>query len=170
MSRIENYRHWYEHEKAANKEMLAMLSSVPVEAREDERFQQAITLAAHLSACRENWLDRMIGDSLGQVDWWPEGAVLKDLPARFASMEADWTRYLASLSEEELDRDFDFPVSPSKRYRWNIEGQIVQLVGHAFYHRGQVALLVSQLGGKTVDTDYLFWAYQQEPDRWGELS
>ncbi|MGC4045162.1 MAG: DinB family protein [Armatimonas sp.] len=38
-----------------------------------------------------------------------------------------------------------------------IEVQIVQLIGHAPYHRGQVALLVDQLGGEVVDTDYADW-------------
>jgi uncharacterized damage-inducible protein DinB len=29
--------------------------------------------------------------------------------------------------------------------------------GHAWYHRGQIAMLVKDLGGETVDTDYIFW-------------
>ena len=32
------------------------------------------------------------------------------------------------------------------------------MVGHAFYHRGQIVMLVAELGGDTVDTDYLFWS------------
>ena len=32
--------------------------------------------------------------------------------------------------------------------------QIEQLAGHAAYHRGQIALLVDQLGGEVQDTDY----------------
>ncbi len=36
--------------------------------------------------------------------------------------------------------------------------QAVTLAGHASCHRGQIALLVDQLGGETVDTDYVYWA------------
>lgn len=75
---------------------------------------------------------------------------------------------MRSLSEEALSKDFEFPASDGKRYRWSIEGQIVQLVGHAFYHRGQIVLLVDELGGKTEDTDYLFWAYKRDP-RYGVI-
>jgi len=57
----------------------------------------------------------------------------------------------------------------SSQYRWSIEGQIVQLVGHAFYHRGQIAQIVDDLGGSTVDTDYLFWAYVKNP-RYGKIN
>jgi uncharacterized damage-inducible protein DinB len=169
MTRVENYRTWYEHEKASNAAMLEMIASVPQEARSDPRFERALVLAAHLAACRENWLDRMIAGGQNQVDWWPPAPNLDELPTRFAALEAQWTEYLAGLEDDRLDVDFDFDASGDTRYRWNIEGQIVQLVGHAFYHRGQVALLVDQLGGETVDTDYLFWAYGRHPERWRKL-
>jgi uncharacterized damage-inducible protein DinB len=48
-----------------------------------------------------------------------------------------------------------------------IEVQIVQLIGHASYHRGQVALLVDQLGGETVDTDYADWWWTNRKDLGG---
>ena len=170
MSRIDDYRLWHEHEKASNAKMLEMIESVPESTRDDERFRQAVVLAAHLAACRENWLDRMTADGTNQAPWWPESANLDDLPARFAALESRWTDYLANLNDDNLDVDFDFAVARGSGYRWNIEGQIVQLVGHAFYHRGQVALLVDQLGGTTEDTDYLFWAFKSRPDRWKELT
>ena len=170
MASIEKYRLWYEQEKDSNAKMLEMIASVPEEARGDERFGRAVVLAAHLAACRENWLDRMVDGGTNQVSWWPEGASFEELPDRFARIEARWTDYLAGLKEEELDVDFDFPAGSAGSYRWNIEGQIVQLVGHAFYHRGQIALLVDQLGGQTVDTDYLYWAFGEQPERWKKLS
>lgn len=165
MSCIVRYRTWYEQEKASNAKTLEMLASVPEAERSDPRFERALVLAAHLASCRENWLDRMVAGGMNQVDWWPEKLALEDLPARFAALEANWTAYLASLTDQDLDVDFEFPVTGG-RYRWNIEGQIMQLVGHAFYHRGQIALLVDELGGKTVDTDYLFWAFETCPERW----
>ena len=171
MSCIEHYRHWYEHEKASNSAMLKMLKSVPDDKRGDPRFQQAVTLAAHLAACRENWLDRMTNGGQDQTDWWQERAVLEDLPKRYKKIEKRWTDYLASLTDRKLDVDFDFPVSTGKSgYRWNIEGQIVQLVGHAFYHRGQISLLVDQLGGKTMDTDYLYWEVKRQPERYKQIA
>jgi uncharacterized damage-inducible protein DinB len=169
MTSLEKYRLWYEQEKDCNRRMLKMIDSVPETQRADPRFTQALELAAHLAACRENWLDRMTGVNEGRGVWWPKGMDLTQIREWFTVVEARWTCYLAELTEDALDVDFEFKVSANKGYRWNIEGQIVQLVGHAFYHRGQIGLLVDQLGGKTVDTDYLFWAFKQEPDRWKEL-
>lgn len=165
MTRIDVYRTWYEQEKASNARMLEMIESVPEANRSDERFHRILVLAHHLAACRENWLDRMAKSGKDQVDWWPDDVRIEDLATRYERLERAWTSYLASLDDATLDLDFDFPVSGGA-YRWNIEGQIRQLVGHAFYHRGQIALLVDVLGGHAVDTDYLYWAFEQAPDRW----
>jgi len=143
--------------------MIAMLESVPNDMRSDLRFQRAVTLAAHLAACRENWLDRMISGGKHQGPWWEDNAQLEPTKQRFVHMQGAWTDYLRELNENELLKNFEFETTTGK-YRWNIEGQIMQLIGHAFYHRGQVALLVDQLGGTVIDTDYLYWAMQKNPE------
>ena len=157
MSRLERYRVLYEHEKDCNQKMLAMLESIPEANRSDPRFQQAVTLAGHLAACRENWLDRMTAGGHNQVAWWDERCELTTLRPRFAALESQWTDYLARLEEDQLEQEFAFSASDETRYSLPTEVQIVQLIGHAPYHRGQIALLVDQLGGETVDTDYLYW-------------
>jgi len=75
-----------------------------------------------------------------------------------AETEAAWVAYLSRLDDHELAREFEWVAPDGKRYRWNVEGVLTQTFGHAFYHRGQIAQLVAGLGGKAVDTDYLFWA------------
>src|SRR5438046_10212483 len=122
--------------------MIAMIESVPDDRRTDSKFLTAVTLAAHLAACRENWLDRMIEGGNSQTPWWPEGSTLESLRPRYEAIEARWTNYLHSVSDEALSCEFEFPATDGHQYRWSIEGQIVQLVGHALYHRGQIAQIV----------------------------
>lgn len=165
---IERYREWCEHERDCNAKMLAMIASVPKENMDTPKFKKAVQLAHHLAACRENWLDRMDTGGTHQTDWWPENEKEDTLRHRYDMIEARWGHYLSTLSDKDLAKDFEFPASDGKRYRWSIEGQIVQLVGHAFYHRGQISLLVDELGGETVDTDYLYWAVSRNP-RFGEI-
>ena len=158
MSLLKRYRQHYEYEKDCNQKMLAMIESIPAGSRGDSRFQQAVSLAGHLAAVRENWLDRMEGEGIQQVDWFDESCDFASLDARFTKLESRWTNYLARLEESDLAGEFGFPTWGGGRFQLNIEVQIVQLIGHAPYHRGQIALLVDQLGGETVDTDYVFWA------------
>jgi uncharacterized damage-inducible protein DinB len=64
---------------------------------------------------------------------------------------------MSRLDEKELVRVLEWQIADGRRYRWNVEGVLTQLFGHAWYHRGQIAQLVAGLGGKPVDTDYIFW-------------
>ena len=167
---IERYREWYEHERDCNDRMLAMVESVPGANRSAARLARAVQLAHHLAVCGENWLDRMAHGGNAQKDWWPEGHAAEALRARYAKVEKEWTAYLARTTEADLAKEFEFLGSDGRtQFRWSIEGQIVQLVGHAFYHRGQIALLVEELGGQTENTDYLFWAYKRNA-RYGPIS
>ncbi|MCW3055407.1 MAG: hypothetical protein JWN14_4577 [Chthonomonadales bacterium] len=156
MSQIEGYRKLYEYEKDCDDKMLTMIESVPEANRTDPRFQQAVTLADHLAACRENWLTHMRGDTHDLVAWWDESSDLSTLPPRFTALEVGWTDYLNGLDDTQLAQGFTFSEGGG-RYTLPTEGQVMQLVGHALYHRGQIALLVDQLGGETVDTDYIYW-------------
>jgi hypothetical protein len=87
----------------------------------------------------------------------PQGTELTALSALVADIEAAWVAYLSRLDEEELARTLEWEAMDGRRYRWDVEGVLTQVSGHALYHRGQIAQLVAMLGGKTVDTDYILW-------------
>ncbi len=163
------FKNWFEQECSGNAAMLKMLLSVPEAEFVTDKYQRALELAAHIAACRENWLDRMAHGGHSQLDWWPKGESIDAVSRRFERVEVAWREYLLDLSDEALEADFDFLTSDGGLFRWNFRGQLMQLVGHAYYHRGQVSLLVADLGGVTTDTDYLYWALDQQPDRWKRL-
>jgi len=162
MTHTERYRTLYEHEKDGNNKMLIMLEAFPENARGDARFQKAIRLADHLAAGRENWLDHMAGKGENQVAWWNEQNDLSSLRPRFAALEHRWTEYLARLEDGQLAQEFAFTEANEETYRVPIGVQIEQLVGHAAYHRGQIVLLLDQLGVETFDTDYVDWCWAQQ--------
>jgi len=158
MSLLNHYRQMYEYEKYCNHKMLDMIDTVPEASRADARFQQAVTLADHMAAGREKWLEYMEGKSTGRLVWRNDQCELATLRPRFARVEQLWTDYLARLEQDQLAQRFDLiDESNGNRYPWPIETIIVQMIGHAPYHRGQVVMLVDQLGGETVDTDYAGW-------------
>ncbi len=155
-SLADRFRRWYEYERDCNAKSLAMLASVPVERRGAAEFQKAVDRMAHLVAARRRWLHR-----LGH---WPEapglfapGTALTDLSPLVADTEAAWVAYLSRLDAKELARELEWELADGRRYRWDVEGVLTQTFGHAWYHRGQIAQLVAGLGGKAVDTDYIFW-------------
>ena len=156
MSLLERYRTLYEYEKDCSQKMLAMLESVPAPGRTDPRFQQAISIADHLAACREFWLDCM-GKGSSELTGWNKECNFSTLRSHFAAIEPRWTDFLARLDDSRLTQDFEFTEPNGETFRLPIGVQIEQLAGHATYHRGQIALLVDQLGGEVGDTDYADW-------------
>jgi uncharacterized damage-inducible protein DinB len=155
-SLADRFRRWYEYERDCNAKSLAMLSSVPVERRAAAEFQKAVDRMAHLVAARRRWLHRL-GHFPEAPALFPDGTTLTNLSALVEDTEAAWVAYLDRLNEQELARVFEWEVADGRRYRWDVEGVLTQVFGHAWYHRGQIAQLVAGLGGNAVDTDYIFW-------------
>jgi uncharacterized damage-inducible protein DinB len=150
-------RRWYDYERDCNAKSLEMLASVPAERRNGAEFQKAVGRMAHLVAARRRWLYRL-GHWSESPSLFPQSSTLEVLPELVASTEAAWVAYLDQLDDAQLARDFDYRTDDGRTFRWNVEGVLTQLFGHAWYHRGQIAQLVALLGGKAVDTDYIFWS------------
>lgn len=150
------FRYWYEYEKDCNQKALQMLRSVPPEGRVSPAFGRAVGKMAHLLAARHAWLFR-----LGVIADRPGGpfpnTTLDELPARLERIERAWTEYLARVTDADLAADFTWTAADGQRRRWPLGKLLTQVFGHAWYHRGQIALLVKDLGGTPVDTDYIFW-------------
>ncbi len=152
----DRFRTWYEYERDCNAKTLEMLASVPVEQRSKPEFQKAVDRLAHMLAARQRWLSRLT-QGPESPGLFPKNVELASLAKTVADTEAGWVAYLSKLDEQELDRVLEWQATDGRRYRWNIEGVLTQVFGHAWYHRGQIASLVASLGGKAVDTDYIFW-------------
>jgi uncharacterized damage-inducible protein DinB len=157
----DRFRRWYEYERDCNAKALAMLDSVPADRRNTPEFQKAVDRLAHLCTARQRWLNRL-GHWAEMPEAFPQGTKLSALPGMIAVTEEAWVKYLRGLDESELARVIEWQFIDGKRYRWNVEGVLTQTFGHAWYHRGQIAQLVAALGGKAVDTDYIFWS---KPER-----
>ena len=151
----DRFRNWYEHERDSNAKCLTMLASVPAERRTDPLFQKALDKMAHLVAARRRWLYRL-GAYSELPEIFPTG-VLEELPALVSATEAAWVAYLAKLDDAALAKPFEWEFN-GQRMRWHLAGVLTQVNGHAWYHRGQIAMLVTMVGGTMVDTDYIFFA------------
>src|SRR5262249_17970805 len=119
-------------------------------------FQKAVDRMAHLVAARRRWLQRL-GHWSTVPGLFPQSTPLAELPGMVADTESAWVAYLARVDDTELARVIEWDAADGRRYRWDVEGVLTQVFGHAWYHRGQIAQLVAGLGGKAVDTDYIFW-------------
>lgn len=153
---LDRFRRWYDYERDCNAKTLAMLESVPAEQRRTPEFEKAIGRTAHLIAARRRWLHRL-GQWPDLPPIFPTGLTTTELQQQLAETEAAWVAYLKGLSEADLARVIEWTAPTGQQYRWDIEGILTQMLIHAPYHRGQIAQIVALLGGRAVDTDYLYW-------------
>ena len=156
LSFVERFRLMYDYERDCNAKTLAMLQSVPLANRASPDFSRAVGKMAHLVAARHFWLARLGGCADRPTSWDPP-TPLEELPAAVAEIERRWTAYMAKLTEADIASECALTSENGSRFRWRLIDLLTQLFGHAWYHRGQIAMLVKDLGGKTVDTDFIFW-------------
>ena len=151
------YRRLFKYEKQSHAKVLAALQAVPAERRAAPEFQRAVDLFAHVVAAREMWLARL-GQGTKPSSLEPQGTTLAELAPRLAHMEADWARYMTSLTDAEVHRGFDYQSLDSGRFHNTVDEVLTQLYGHALYHRGQISLCLKSLGEKPPTTDFILWA------------
>ena len=152
----DRFRRWFEHERDSYTKAFAMIASVPESRRIEVEYEQAIDCFAHIDAARQRWLHRL-GHWPTAPAIRPHGTALTALAEQVVKSEAAWIAYLAVLDDAELARFVEWVLEDGTRYRWDVEGILTQMNGHAWYHCGQIAQLVDRLGGKSIQTDYIFW-------------
>ena len=154
---IEQYRRWFTYERDVHRLTLDSLTRLTDSQKETASFQKAVDLLAHVIAARRMWLFRF-GVTTDPIELFPREVGIETLTALLQQMESDWDRYLASITDEDLERVFEYTSYEGKRFRNSIGDILTQLFGHSWYHRGQIAALVRSLGGEPAVTDFVYWA------------
>lgn len=127
---------------------------------------------------------------LHMVQWaylhiWRGEAVRPRELGTFATPESlrEWAReyyrelpsYLASLTQDDLDREVRFPwadrlvqrFGKAKPATW--AESLLQVAMHSTYHRGQVARRLRELGQEPPLADFIAWIWMDRPVAdWGE--
>ena len=157
MNMIDHYRRWFTYERDVHRTTLESLTRLDESQKASPSFQKAIDLLAHVIAARRMWLFRF-GVTAEKVELFPRDVKVETLVASIEQMESDWNQYLSTLSDDDLQRVFEYTSYEGRRFRNSIGDILTQLFGHSWYHRGQIAALVRAMGGEPAVTDFVFWA------------
>lgn len=154
----ETFRLWFDYEKDAHAKTVASLTAVPAEKRETPEFRRAVELLAHVIGARWLWLERVGGTTERPLKMFTKDLPAADLPARLGEMEGAWGRYLERLTGDELARSVEWGPADGPRFTNSVEEILTQLFGHSTYHRGQIALLLRQIGCQPPATEFIYFA------------
>lgn len=152
---IEHFRRVNEADKRATKLAHDSVSSVPFSKRNGPVWERLVGVAYHVQLARSVWLDRVEGRApSGPINWF-EAAPLERLAELTESNNARWDRLFAGLTDADLVRDVAYQSTEGTKYLSRLDEICQHVMNHATYHRGQIARMVTELGGQRASTDYI---------------
>jgi uncharacterized damage-inducible protein DinB len=85
----------------------------------------------------------------------------ESIRARWDEVEREWGGYVNHLEDAQLDETFAF-ISINGNARREIQRweALATIINHSTDHRAQTMALIHQLGGKTVEQDFVFYTWE----------
>ncbi|WP_219838288.1 DinB family protein [Paenibacillus sp. R14(2021)] len=114
---------------------------------------EAIRLYAHVLRGEQVWMVRLKGQSIEQLEIWPEDN-LDDCAKAAKANRAAYTAYFDALSPERLDEMVIYGY-PGRPYQASIRDILTHVAMHGQYHRGQINAKIRAVGGEPVSVDYI---------------
>ncbi len=108
-------------------------------------------LLNHLLQSETYWIDGVVaGGSPAEDDI---GLTLEELDEAFAARRRTTEAVLRGLTAESVARETRAPWDPGVRF--TIDRAFIHFITHEAHHRGQLCLLIRQLGGEPPSVDLL---------------
>ena len=158
-------RQLYDYNRWADRRILAMASTLT---NEDfirpmgNSFSSVRDTLSHILGAEWIWLERWQGRSpkaLLDAATFPQ---VQSLESRWETVEHDQTQFIEALTPQRLVEELAYLNQRGQLYSYPLWKQMVHVVNHSSYHRGQATTLLRQLGAEAVSTDFLVY-YDEKP-------
>lgn len=110
---------------------------------------------AHIATSEWVWLRRWRGESPSTFPEWGALERATALSQKLAEIEADRAAFLRGLTDEDLTQSLSYRNLKGEEYSQPLGDQLLHVVNHSTYHRGQVATLSRQAGFPAPATDLI---------------
>lgn len=154
MTMVDYFRGLLKYEGWANTATLDSMETVPPGQQSSTQAVRAHQVMAHNQLARSVWLARVQGRSEAVADWFPAWTVA-ETRRRAADLDRAWEALLAGVTDADLARTVTYTSSEGKSYASRLDEVLTHVFNHSTYHRGQVARLVTEAGGRRASTDYI---------------
>jgi len=155
---LEDFRTLYDYNSWANHRTLEAAAALTPEQftrAMGSSFSSVRDTLAHIYGAEWIWLERWHGRAPAGL---PSAADFPDIEAvrrRFAEIDRNLVDYVASLTQDDLQRVITFKNLAGVPYSQPLAPCLQHVANHSTYHRGQVTTLLRQLGAKAVATDLI---------------
>jgi uncharacterized damage-inducible protein DinB len=161
----EDVRNLFEYNSWANHRALescAALSNEQFTRDLSSSFKSTRDTLAHICDVEWLWLERFHGRSHSALPRAANYADVAALRTRWEDVERDLTDFIASLTDADLARVYEFKTMSGVAQAQPGWQMLQHLANHGTYHRGQIATLLRQLGAKGQGTDMIVFFRERE--------
>ena len=137
---------WYQYNAWANRRVMSCLERQMIT---DEKI---LTVFGHLMAANFIWLNRIQDLTKSKYELWGKYD-MSELRKMVEEADELWMRFIQD--NESFDRIMKYRNYVGDYFENNVQQIMIHLVNHGTYHRGQVAMLLSQKGFEPVNTDFI---------------
>jgi len=156
------YNHW------ANQKTLAAASQL-----DEEKFTRSLgnsfssvrDTLVHILGAERIWLERWNNRSPRALLSVKELPTVAAIAARWKQVEEERNNFLQGLTPAALNTAISYVNPRGETWSYPLWQQLVHVVNHSSYHRGQITTLLRQLGAQPVSTDLLLYYDEKHQTR-----
>lgn len=120
-------------------------------------FHTLLGTMAHILGSEQLWLSRFLGIPLERIPNVDDYPTIESLTSAFEDFWPQLEFFLASLSADQLERDFTWTNLAGETHTAPFRTVLLHFANHATYHRGQIVSLLRQLGYIPPHTDLVYF-------------
>jgi uncharacterized damage-inducible protein DinB len=122
-------------------------------------YESVRNTMVHILSAEAGWLDRCGGPARGPKLNPVDFPTIESVTQAWNRVEANVREFLAKLKDEDLARHVEFSFGQSEKYSMPLVELMHHAAIHGVHHRGQVAMLLRQLGRAPGDIDiFVYYA------------
>lgn len=142
-SQLFNYNNW------ATKETVESIKKLT------QPSDRIISLISHIIAAQQLWFNRIIDEKPLIKPW--ENYTVDECYIKSDEITLRWINFLEHASDNGLEKVIHYTNTMGERFENTIKDILSHVINHSSYHRGQIALLIKNAGGKPAVTDYIVY-------------
>ena len=112
---------------------------------------------AHILAAQRLWLARWQGSAPTGLMSAEETPTVADLRNGWQTLYSELKAFISPLTDQQLHSPFDYRDMRGNPWSEPLYQQIEHLAFHSMYHRGQITILLRQLGQTPPQTDLIVY-------------
>ncbi len=156
MPTLPHYRSLQQYETWASQRVLEAFATARAY---EPSLVRARGIFGHIQKARALWLWRLGAGEKPAWEMFPDWAIDR-CRSEAEAMDQAWSRILASLADDGLQRRVSYASLDGKGYTSMVHEILSHVYNHSTYHRGQIAMLIVQAGGQAPSTDMVVFTRQ----------